>query len=74
MALFFLGHFGSVFAATLKDDDMKGGIPVAVKTIEGEFSFLLHHYIYSIPYIIQFVSSECCYILLNSLIAHNLTF
>ena len=29
------GHFGCVYAATLRDTAMKNPIPVAVKTIEG---------------------------------------
>jgi len=35
------GHFGCVYAATLRDNALRNPIPVAVKTIEGELLCLL---------------------------------
>jgi len=46
LACFVAGHFGCVYAATLRDNALRNPIPVAVKTIEGNASV-------SVPFICQ---------------------
>lgn len=42
---FVAGNFGCVYAATLRDSNLRNPFPVAVKTIEGKTYFYCHIFI-----------------------------